>query len=94
MNRRVFLALLPLPWLVDVERWATERNVRRACRAIWSGPEPTGLSFVARKPEGVLLLRENMRIDWYFDRWPHMVPRTQTQRITAIDHDKRIVTYG
>lgn len=69
MKRRAFFALLPLPWL---KRWLP---VRAQYPRIWSNvwAEPGVLTeealrrkmaistFVCRKPDGVMLLRENMR---------------------------------
>ena len=64
MNRRVFLALLPLPWLGKVLPEA-RRCVPDSAWQEWDAwlrdaPKPMAEStFVCRNPEGVLLLRAN-----------------------------------
>ena len=96
MNRRALLALLPLPWLGKLLPRCTDART-------WPLPEGIPVSqFVCRKPEEVLLLRENMRIDiyavppWWRRLWNRLrppEPEPPAQRITKIDHENRIVTY-
>ena len=87
MKRRALLVLLPLPWLGAMGILHEQ---------LYEG------TFVCRKPEEVLLLRENMRIDiydvppWWRRLWNRLrppEPEPPAQRITKIDHENRIVAW-
>ena len=61
-----------------------------------------GTSFVCRKPEKVLQLRQNMRIDfydvppWWRRLWNRLRPPEPEPpiTITGIDHETKTVTFG